>query len=214
MKKLISLLLVCSMLLPMTLITSSAVDTVSTATNPTIDISGDVYTELINAGLVDPNFVTSTNGESELTPPPELIIGEGEVWIPGAIDPNLISLYGEDDECRHRGEPSNYRFIGAVQGNTIADAVAVDVFTGIISVFIPAPFGWAFDLISAISSIFPGDKLEGDYVKYQYIYNFGPDPNMYWFHTSFVFKDDNGNHIGGDCYATYSPKKPGDKFQD
>lgn len=206
------------MLLPIALFASSAsaIDTVSVDSSATIDVTGDVYADLIDAGLVDPNFITSTESESELVPPPELVIGKGEVWIPGAIDPNLIALCGEDDECKHHGQPSKYRYIGAVRGNTTADAVAVNVFTGIISVFIPKPFGWAFDIASMLSDvgILPGDKLEGDYIKYQYIYNVGPDPNMYWFHYFFSFKDKKGNRIGGDCYATYSPTKPGDKFQD
>ena len=189
MRKAISLLLVCSMLLPMTLITSSAVQAVSTDSDATISMTEEVYSELINAGLVDPNFFNSPDGESELTPPPELIIGEGEVWIPGAIDPNLISLYGEDDECRHHGQPSNYRYLGAVYGSTKLDVAAVSLLELTITFLVPAS-GIAFSLVTAADNISTilglvddSDQLTGDYIKYQYIYNFGLDPNMYWFHT-------------------------------
>lgn len=159
----------------------------------------------------------AVEGQPEtLTPPPELIILEGEEWIPGAVDPRLISTYGSDDDCRHNGAtPSNYRYIGAVRGNTTADTVAVNVFTGVISVFVPGAFGITFDIVSAVSDIFSGDKLEGDYIKYQYIYDFGPDSNMYWFHTFFSFATQGGKPVGSQCYATYSPKKStDDPFQD
>lgn len=185
-------------------------------TNTTIDITGEVYSKLIDAGLVDPNFFNSANGESELTPPPELIIGEGEVWIPGAIDPNLISLYGEDDECRHHGQPSNYRYIGAVYGNTDLDVLAVNLLEEVITFFVPES-KFAFTLLTTIErlatilGLVDNDKLTGDYMKWQYIYNFGPDPNMYWFHT-FYYTPNYELALG--CEATYSPKKPGDPFQD
>lgn len=165
---------------------------------------------------VIPSVHATENNSESLTPPPELIILEGEEWIPGAVDPLLTSTYGSDDDCRHNGaSPSNYRYIGAVRGNTTADTVAVSVFTGVISVFVPGAFGVTFDVISALSDIFPGDRLEGDYIKYQYIYNVGPDPNMYWFHTFFSFATVNGEAVGSQCYATYSPKKTtADPFQD
>ena len=59
MKKALSALLVCSMLLPITLFASSAsaIDTVSVDSSATIDVTGDVYADLIDAGLVDPNFL-------------------------------------------------------------------------------------------------------------------------------------------------------------
>lgn len=46
-------------------------------------------------------------------------------------------------------------------------------------------------------------------------YNFGPDPNMYWFHTIYDCATMNGEYVGTACYATYSPRKPtSDRFQD
>lgn len=161
-----------------------------------------------------------TSSVSALSPPPELIILEGEEWIPDAVDPSTISTYGVDDDCRHNGAvPKNYRYIGAVRGNTSADVHATNAFTGVVGLLVGGPFGKLLSIFSVaseiISIIFPGDKLEGNYIKYQYIYNFGPDPNMYWFHTFYSFATKNGEPVGSTCEATYSPKKsPSDFFQD
>lgn len=73
-------------------------------------------------------FCSAKESTKNRTPPPELIIGEGEVWVPDAIDPRLIQTRGSDDECRHGGgSPDNYRYIGAVRGNTTADVRWVSV---------------------------------------------------------------------------------------
>lgn len=109
------------------------------------------------------------NTTDSLSPPPELIILEGEEWVPNAVDPLSISVHGYDDDCRHNGaSPSNYRYIGAVRGSTELDVLAVDILTKVISVCVPES-AIAFDILSAIQKIFPGDRLEGDYYKYQYI---------------------------------------------
>lgn len=165
--------------------------------------------------IVPLSYAAKGFGE-ELTPPPELVIGEGEEWIPGAIDPFSISTYGEDDECRHHGQPSNYRYIGAVRGHTDVDILAVNLFTGVISLGIG---NLALNIVSlalqTLYSISPGDELEGPYIKYQYIYNNGSlDPNMYWYHTFYQFETQDGDLVGNGCLATYSPEKPGDPFQD
>lgn len=149
------------------------------------------------------------------TPPPDLIILEGETWIPDAVDPRTIAPHGGDDECRHGlYPPEDYVFIGAVRGNTTADTTAVDMFTGVIGLFVPA-FGVAIAVVGIIEDIFPGDKLEGDYIKLQYKHYFGPDPNLYWFHTHFDFATQRGVPVGPACYATFSPKKStNNPFQD
>ena len=150
-----------------------------------------------------------------LTPPPELIIEEGETWVPDAVDPFSMSPYGDEDDCGQYGGPSNYRFIGAVKGSTQADVKAVHAVEKIIQCYIPKPFDWMFKIVCKVAEkLLPGNKLEGDYMKYQYIYNVGPDPNMYWFHYFFEFATVDGEAVGNACYGTYSPKKPGDHFQD
>ena len=58
------------------------------------------------------------------------------------------------------------------------------------------------------------DAIGGDYVRYQYIYEIGPDPNMYWEHTFFQMATVNGQEVGSACYATFSPKKEPGQFQD
>ena len=74
---------------------------------------------------------------TELTPPPELIILEGEEWLPNEPDP-LIPTRGMDDDCRHNsGHPKNYRYIGAVKGSTQADTLAVDLFLNVITLGLP-----------------------------------------------------------------------------
>lgn len=152
---------------------------------------------------------------SELTPPPELIILEGEEWIPNAPDPSLKTR-GVDDDCRHNsGHPANYRYIGAVKGSTSADVKAVNLFLSLITVKLPAQIGVVLDLFTDTVELMPGDELHGEYIKYQYIYNVGPDPNMYWFHSFFQFATKNGKPVGNQCYATYSPKKStSDPYQD
>lgn len=152
---------------------------------------------------------------TELTPPPELIILEGEEWLPNEPDP-LIPTRGMDDDCRHNsGHPKNYRYIGAVKGSTQADTLAVDIVLNIITLGLPRILSDTITIISAGNKVTVGDKLEGEYIKYQYIYNVGPDPNMYWFHYWFSFATRNGEPVGNQCYATYSPKKDAsDPYQD
>lgn len=162
-------------------------------------------------------FDTAEN--EKLTPPPELIIEEGERWIPDAVDPFSVSTYGSDAECGHNGHPDNYRYLGAVEGNTEADAQAVDLVTKVVTLGVPKPFKivvkLAFKAIDVLEKITEGDKLQGNYIKYQYIYNFGLDPNMYWFHTVYEFETEDQIEVGNACYATYSPKKStSDPFQD
>lgn len=219
MKNKLSFLLVYSMLISMIVIPSSATQISNTDTKTMIDITGETYSDLINSGLVDPDFIKSSDGISELTPPPELVIEEGEVWVPGSIDPNLISLYGEDDECRHHGQPQNYRYIGAVYGKTTYDDLTVNLVTGALSVVVPS-LGIPLlivtnaDTILDLLGIVEDNRLKGSYMKWQYIYNVGPDPNMYWFHTFYYTNTQAGQQIALGCTATYSPPKPGDRFQD
>lgn len=164
--------------------------------------------------IVPLSYAAKGFGE-ELTPPPELIIGEGEEWIPGAIDPFSISTYGEDDECKHHGRPVNYRYIGAVRGNTVVDAIAVDIVSSLVTLWIPSPYNLPLDIYFLVEgALSAGDQIYADYIKYQYIYNSSPDPNMYWHHTFFDFSAPDDAYFGGDCYATYSPPKPGDPYQD
>lgn len=162
------------------------------------------------------SIVSYANGETSenQTPPPELIIGEGEVWVPGAVDPLLLAPYGTGDSCSHDGYPSNYRYLGAVKGSTKADVQSVSLTTKIISVFVPAPFKYALKIANVLVKVSAEEEIQGEYIKYQYIYDFGPDSNMYWFHTVFEFATLKGVDIGEACYATYSPKKPGDPYQD
>lgn len=165
-------------------------------------------------GAVDVNSSGSPS-DDRISPPPELVILEGEEWIPDAVDPFSITLYGSEDECKHGGgKPVNYRYIGAVRGSTSADTRSVNIATGIISLFLPTPFNVALTLIGIASNVMPNDQLEGEYIKHQFVYNVGPDPNMYWFHYHFDFATRNGKPVGETCYATYSPKKPGDPYQD
>ena len=150
-------------------------------------------------------------------PPPELVIQEGEEWIPDAVDPFSIVPYGSDDECRHGGAvPSGYRYIGAVCGNTNADVIWVDLFSLGVSSKIPNKISLIISIAGIIAdAITVGDKLQGPYIKWQYIYDEGGlDPNMYWYHTVYQFATVNGYPVGDACYATYSPQKPGDPLQD
>lgn len=155
---------------------------------------------------------------TELTPPPELIIEEGEEWLPNVPDP-FIATRGMDDDCRHNsGHPQNYRYIGAVRGSTTADAQAVNFVTQIVTLGISFPWSllldFSFDAMQTYD-LEVGDKLQGNYIKYQYIYNAGPDPNMYWDHYWYSFATKNGKPVGNQCYATYSPKKStSDPYQD
>lgn len=167
-------------------------------------------------GAIDPNYATTMDA-GELTPPPELVIGEGEEWIPGAVDPRLYMPMGDEDECGHYNGPSNYRYLGAVRGNTTADVEAIKLALDFVLLAVPKPFDTIIDITcdSLIDyELEEGDSVQGDYVKYQYIYNVGPDPNMYWYHTFFAFATVHDQPIGETCYATYSPEKPGDPFQD
>ena len=68
-----------------------------------------------------------------------------------------------------------------------------------------------YDLATSLTK---GDTLQGSYMKWQYIYNVGPDPNMYWFHTFFYATTDRNAKLALGCQATYSPPKPGDQYQD
>lgn len=163
-------------------------------------------------------YVDTAENE-KLTPPPELIIEDGERWIPGAVDPFSVSTYASVDECGHNGHPDNYRYLGAVEGNTKADAQAVDLVAKVVTLGVPKPFKivikLTFKAIDVLEKITEGDKLQGNYIKYQYIYDFGPDSNMYWFHTVYEFETEDQVAVGGACYATYSPKKStSDPFQD
>lgn len=115
---------------------------------------------LLATSLIVSNAADVSGGTQE--PPPELIILEGEEWIPEPFN-TIISL-------------ASKAFV-------------------------------IFDLL-------PSDKLEGDYVRYQYIYEIGPDPNMYWEHTFFQMATVNGQEVGSACYATFSPKKEPGQFQD
>lgn len=171
-------------------------------------------TVLVCQQLMLDSFAEEKSTEPQ-SPPPELIILEGEEWVPDAVDPLSISTYGYDDDCRHNGaSPPKYRYIGAVRGNTQYDVFAVDILKAVISVSVPGT-QIVLDIISALENIFPGDELEGDYYRYQYIYEVGPDPNLYWFHTVYSCATKNGEYVGTACYATYSPKKPvSDPFQD
>jgi len=167
------------------------------------------------SALILNTYAVSNEEISAISPPPELIILDGEEWIPDAVDPFAITMYGSEDECKHGGgKPENYRYIGAVRGSTSADTIAVNLFTDIISLFLPKPFNIALTFIGFAENIVPNDQLEGEYIKHQFIYNFGPDPNMYWYHYHFEFATKNGKPVGDACYATYSPKKPGDPYQD
>lgn len=156
------------------------------------------------------------DNSTKLEPPPELIILDGEEWIPNAPEPSLRTC-GVDDDCRHNsGHPANYRYIGAVKGNTTADVKWVDGVVFGVGLALPTPFGTVLSVAVNLSKeIFPGDKLEGNYIRYQYVYNVGPDPNMYWFHTFYTFATVTGDPAGSQCHATYSPKKStSDPYQD
>ena len=166
-------------------------------------------------GIVPVRRASSDAPSTELTPPPELIIEEGEEWLPNVPDP-FIATRGMDDDCRHNsGHPQNYRYIGAVKGSTQADTLAVDIVLNIITLALPRLIGDTISIAFANNKVTVGDKLEGEYIKYQYIYDVGPDPNMYWFHYWFSFATRNGEPVGNQCYATYSPKKStSDPYQD
>lgn len=170
---------------------------------------------LLATSLIVSNAADVSGGTQE--PPPELIILEGEEWIPDAVDPFLISPHGDEDECGHYGHPPKYRYIGAVKGRTYMDDIIVDTVAEIVTGWIPEPFNTIISLASKAFVIFdllPSDKLEGDYVRYQYIYEIGSDPNMYWEHTFFQMATVNGQEVGSACYATFSPKKEPGQFQD
>lgn len=160
-------------------------------------------------------FCSAADNSESLTPPPELIILEGEEWIPDAVDPLLMTTYGSDDDCRHNGaSPANYRYIGAVRGSTQADILAVDGLVLTISLLLPQPYGSILSVVSYIANLLPSDELEGEYIRHQYMYNVGPDPNMYWFHTYYAFATQNGKPVGSACHATFSPKQVQGPFQD
>ena len=215
MKRKVSVVLILTMVFTMIVNTSSAFNLAEkfSSTSNVMDMNSAEYQEMIEAGLISPDFLEAYANEdvSKLSPPP------GLVWVPGAINPNSISLLGEDDECRHHGQPKNYRYIGAVKGNTFIDVMATDLATGGISFFVPSPFGyafWAVGLFDLVTTVIKGDTLQGSYMKWQYIYNVGPDPNMYWFHTFFYATTDRNAKLALGCQATYSPPKPGDQYQD
>lgn len=221
MKRKVSVVLILTMVFTMIVNTSSAFNLAEkfSSTSNVMDMNSAEYQEMIEAGLISPDFLEAYANEdvSKLSPPPGLVLQKGEVWVPGAINPNSISLLGEDDECKHHGQPKNYRYIGAVKGNTSFDVTAIDILTGTIFFFAPAPFNIALVAASVYdlaTSLTKGDTLQGSYMKWQYIYNVGPDPNMYWFHTFFYATTDRNAKLALGCQATYSPPKPGDQYQD
>ncbi len=169
----------------------------------------------VAASTTPSTYNASDTCSDDLTPPPGLIIGPGEEWIPGAIDPLLISPFGADDECGHYNvAPEGYIYIGTVKGSDKMLVTLINTATGLLTLKLGSHVSFLIcTATDTLLNLAIGDKIDADYYKAQYSTSYG-DTNLYWFHYLYTFYDNDGVGIANECYRTFSPKQEKGPFQD